>query len=133
VNCCSELLWGFVLKVFNYLWLHTFGHCETGLVEAKNGAYLISSSTIVRLLRFGSWKGWLFAFTLGSVLFAMPPLLPLLGVGFSYLFITASIFVINQYFDSEDDKFNLSKKAYPSPQKKSANETRLSSTYFFSF
>jgi geranylgeranylglycerol-phosphate geranylgeranyltransferase len=62
---------------------------------------------------------------LGSVLFALPPLLPLIGILLSYALITASVFVINQYFDSEDDKCNPLKMKLPLAAQKISKRTTL--------
>lgn len=66
-----------------------------------------------RVLRFESWKGWLFIFAVGGVLFAIPPIFVFVLLSISFASSTAAIFVLNQYFDRESDKFNDSKRDLP--------------------
>jgi len=67
----------------------------------------------LRLLRFESWVGWLFNFALGSILFEIPPVGRLLMFSLVFILSTVAIFVLNQYFDCEDDKLNVLKRDLP--------------------
>ena len=67
----------------------------------------------LRVLRFESWKGWLFIFAVGGVLFAIPPIFPFIWLSISFASSTAAIFVLNQYFDRESDKCDDSKRDLP--------------------
>lgn len=66
-----------------------------------------------KILRFDSWQGWMFIFLFGSVLFDLPQLDKLLLVLFSFCLATSGIFILNQYFDYEEDKKNYLKKDLP--------------------
>lgn len=70
-------------------------------------------SCYLRMLRFDSWIGWLFIFALGSILFVVPPIDRFASFSFSFILATAGIFVLNQYFDREDDKMNDLKRNLP--------------------
>ena len=78
--------------------------------------YNVDKSTINscrRMLRFESWIGWLFNFALGSVLFAIPAVNRFVSFSFSFVLATTGIFVLNQYFDRENDRLNESKRDLP--------------------
>ena len=70
-------------------------------------------SCYLRLLRFESWIGWLFNFALGSIFFWMPPINSFASISFSFILATAGIFILNQYFDRENDKLNEFKRNLP--------------------
>ncbi|HKZ95089.1 MAG TPA: UbiA family prenyltransferase [Candidatus Bathyarchaeia archaeon] len=61
----------------------------------------------------GSWIGWIFNFGFGSVLFGVPHLWRAVAVLFAFSFATASVFVLNQYFDREADRENEAKSKLP--------------------
>jgi 4-hydroxybenzoate polyprenyltransferase len=63
--------------------------------------------------RVGSWLGWIFNFGFGSVLFGMPPFEITAIVLFAFSLATASVFVLNQYFDREEDRENEVKSNLP--------------------
>lgn len=65
------------------------------------------------IARVGSWLGWLFNFGFGSVLFGVPPVEITAIVLFAFSLATASVFVLNQYFDREDDRENEVKSNLP--------------------
>jgi 4-hydroxybenzoate polyprenyltransferase len=67
----------------------------------------------LEVLRFESWKGWLFIFGLGSVLFALPNIFPFIWLSLGFALLTAAIFVLNQFFDRENDKMDGSKSHLP--------------------
>jgi 4-hydroxybenzoate polyprenyltransferase len=64
-------------------------------------------------LRIGSWIGWVFNFGLGSVIFGESPFRTTALVLFAFSLATASIFVLNQYFDREADRENKIKSNLP--------------------
>ena len=63
--------------------------------------------------RVGSWFGWIFNFGFGSVLFGVPPFEITAIVLFAFSLATASVFVLNQYFDREEDRENEAKSHLP--------------------
>jgi len=63
--------------------------------------------------RVGSWLGWIFNFGFGSVLFGVPPFGITVIVLFAFSLATASVFVLNQYFDREADRENEVKSNLP--------------------
>jgi len=63
--------------------------------------------------RVESWLGWVFNFGLGSVLFGMPPIGVAAMVLFAFSLATASVFVLNQYFDRDADQENEVKSSLP--------------------
>jgi len=64
-------------------------------------------------VRVGSWLGWVFNFGFGSVLFGASPFEITVIVLFAFSLATASIFVLNQYFDREADLENEVKSNLP--------------------
>jgi 4-hydroxybenzoate polyprenyltransferase len=67
----------------------------------------------VKLLRFDSWQVWLFNFLLGCILFELPEISRFIIVLFSFILATSAIFILNQYFDRENDSANNLKKDLP--------------------
>ncbi len=67
----------------------------------------------IKLLRFDSWQVWLFNFLLGCVLFELPQVSRFIVILFSFAFATSAIFILNQYFDRENDRANNLKKGLP--------------------
>jgi len=63
--------------------------------------------------RVESWLGWVFNFGLGSVLFGLPPIGIAAMVLSAFSLATASVFVLNQYFDREADQENEVKSSLP--------------------
>jgi 4-hydroxybenzoate polyprenyltransferase len=63
--------------------------------------------------RVGSWIGWIFNFGFGSVLFGALPFERTIIVLFAFLLATASVFVLNQYIDREEDQKNEVKSKLP--------------------
>jgi 4-hydroxybenzoate polyprenyltransferase len=62
--------------------------------------------------RIGSWLGWIFSFGFGSI-WSLPPLEQFSVIFFSFSFATASIFILNQYFDRKEDQENAFKRSLP--------------------
>jgi 4-hydroxybenzoate polyprenyltransferase len=67
----------------------------------------------VKLLRFDSWQVWLFNFLLGCILFELPAIGRFIVVLISFSLATSAIFILNQYFDYENDRANILKKDLP--------------------
>src|SRR3989304_5285371 len=63
--------------------------------------------------RVWSWLGWIFNFGFGSVLFGVSPFQITAIVLFAFSLATASVFVLNQYFDREADRENEVKSNLP--------------------
>ena len=63
--------------------------------------------------RVESWLGWVFNFGFGSVLFGVSPFERTVMVLFAFSLATASVFVLNQYFDREADRENEVKSNLP--------------------
>ena len=64
-------------------------------------------------VRVGSWLGWVFNFGFGSVLFGSLPLERMVILLFAFSLQTASVFVLNQYIDREEDRENKIKSNLP--------------------
>jgi 4-hydroxybenzoate polyprenyltransferase len=67
----------------------------------------------VELLRFDSWQAWLFNFLLGCILFGLPSPDRFIVVLASFLLAASAVFILNQYFDYENDRENSLKKDLP--------------------
>ena len=67
----------------------------------------------VKLLRFDSWQAWLFNFLLGCILFGLPPPDRFIVVLVAFLLAASAVFILNQYFDYENDRENTLKKDLP--------------------
>jgi 4-hydroxybenzoate polyprenyltransferase len=66
------------------------------------------------MLRFESWMGWLFNFALGAVLFTLfSSVHRFISFSLAFMLATSGIFVLNQYFDYENDRKNSLKKDLP--------------------
>ena len=87
-------------------------------------------NSCLRMLRFESWIGWLFNFALGSVLFAIPAINRFIPFSFSFFLATTGIFVLNQYFDRENDKLNESKRDLPVSSGEISPRTALNAFFF---
>lgn len=66
-----------------------------------------------KLVRFDSWQVWLFNFLLGCIIFGLPQINRFILILISFSLATSSIFILNQYFDQENDKRNSLKKDLP--------------------
>jgi len=85
----------------------------------------------VKLLRFDSWQVWLFNFLLGCILFELPQIGRFMVVLVSFSLATSAVFILNQYFDYENDRANALKKDLPIASGKVSPRTGL--TLFFLF
>jgi 4-hydroxybenzoate polyprenyltransferase len=85
----------------------------------------------VKLFRFDSWQVWLFNFLLGCILFELPQISRFIVVLISFSLATSAIFILNQYFDRENDRANNLKKDLPIASGDVSPRTGL--TLFFVF
>lgn len=67
----------------------------------------------IEVCRVESWLSWVFGFALGTVFFSFPSLGKAIAIFFAFSFATASIFVLNQYFDRQADEKNIIKSNLP--------------------
>lgn len=65
------------------------------------------------MTRIGSWLGWLFCLWFGSIFLGLPSLGRVVFISFAFSLATASIFVLNQIFDQEEDQENALKSTLP--------------------
>jgi len=79
----------------------------------------------LRVTRVGSWIGWVFSFCFGSILQSLPPLHHFIVVLFAFSLATASIFILNQYFDEKEDQANTFKSSLPVASGKITPRTAL--------
>ncbi len=75
--------------------------------------------------RVGSWLGWIFSFGFGSIFLSLPPLGRFVAILFAFSCATASIFVLNQYFDRKEDQENAFKSNLPVASGRMAPQTAL--------
>jgi 4-hydroxybenzoate polyprenyltransferase len=85
----------------------------------------------VKLLRFESWQAWLFNFLLGCILFELPTIERFTVVLVAFLLAASAVFILNQYFDYENDRENSLKKDLPIASGEVPPRTAL--TLFFVF
>jgi 4-hydroxybenzoate polyprenyltransferase len=67
----------------------------------------------IKLLRFDSWQVWFFNFLLGCILFDLPQIGRLVVVLVAFSLAASAVFILNQYFDYENDRANNLKKDLP--------------------
>jgi len=67
----------------------------------------------LEIARIDNWLGWIFCFGFGSMLLGLPSPERFVAVFFAFLLATASIFILNQYFDREEDRRNILKSNLP--------------------
>jgi len=85
----------------------------------------------IKLLRLDSWQAWLFNFLLGCILFELPQISRFIVVLVAFVLATSAIFILNQYFDYENDRANNLKKDLPIASGDVSPRTAL--TLFFVF
>jgi len=78
-----------------------------------------------KVARVESWLGWIFSLSFGSIILGLPPLERIIVILFAFSFATASIFILNQYFDREEDQENAIKSNLPVASGKMAPRTAL--------
>jgi 4-hydroxybenzoate polyprenyltransferase len=76
-------------------------------------------------MRVESWLGWISCFSFGSIYTGLPSFGSFIAVLFAFSFATASVFIINQYFDREEDRENASKSILPVASGKMTPRTAL--------
>lgn len=79
----------------------------------------------LRVARIESWLGWIFCLGFGSIFLGLPPPERIIVVLFAFSFATATIFILNQYFDREEDRENAIKSNLPIASGKIAPRTAL--------
>ena len=70
-------------------------------------------SEYFKVARIESWLGWIFSFCFGSIFLGSPALWRIMSIFFAFSFATASIFILNQYFDRKGDNENKIKSNLP--------------------
>ena len=85
----------------------------------------------IKLLRFDSWQVWFFNFLLGCILFGLPQVGRFVVVLAAFLLAASAVFILNQYFDYENDRANNLKKDLPIASGDVSPRTAL--TLFFVF
>jgi 4-hydroxybenzoate polyprenyltransferase len=78
-----------------------------------------------KVTRVVSWLGWIFSFSFGSIFLSLPSLERFIAVLFAFSLATASIFILNQYFDRKEDKENTFKSSMPIASGRIAPRTAL--------
>jgi 4-hydroxybenzoate polyprenyltransferase len=66
-------------------------------------------SEYFRATRIESWLGWIFSFDFGSIFIVSPALWRVISIFFAFYFATASIFILNQFFDLKGGYENKNK------------------------
>jgi len=79
----------------------------------------------IKVMRVGSWLGWIFSFGFGSIFLGLPSPERFLAMLFAFSFATASIFILNQYFDRKEDQENKVKSKLPVASGRIAPKTAL--------
>lgn len=82
-------------------------------------------SLLLRVARIESWLGWILCFGFGSISLGLPSLERIVIAFLAFSFATASIFILNQYFDREEDRENAIKSSLPVASGKIAPRTAL--------
>jgi len=84
----------------------------------------------LEIARIDNWFGWIFCFGFGSIFLALPSLERFIAVFFAFLSATASIFILNQYFDREEDRRNVLKSSLPLASGTASPRTALILLFF---
>ena len=82
-------------------------------------------SLLFKVARIESWLGWVFCFGFGSIFLGLPSPERIVIVLLAFSFATASIFILNQYFDREEDRENATKSSLPLASGKITPRTAL--------
>jgi 4-hydroxybenzoate polyprenyltransferase len=67
----------------------------------------------LEIARIDNWLGWIFCFGFGSIFLGLPSPERFIAVFSAFLSATASVFILNQYFDREEDRRNILKSNLP--------------------
>jgi 4-hydroxybenzoate polyprenyltransferase len=106
-----------------------FSEYETEIVKVvrifERVHFFSTSGEYLRVARVESWIGWIFSFCVGSFLLSFPPLHHFILVLFAFSLATASIFILNQYFDRKEDQANTFKSSLPVASGKITPRTAL--------
>ncbi len=78
-----------------------------------------------KVARVGSWLGWMFSFGFGSIFLSLPPFGRFVAVLLAFALATASIFILNQYFDWKEDQENVVKSNMPVASGRISPQTAL--------
>jgi len=87
--------------------------------------WFLTLAEYFKVIRVGSWLGWIFSFGFGSIFLSLPSLERFLAVLFAFSLATASIFILNQYFDRKEDQENTFKSNMPIASGRIAPRTAL--------
>lgn len=79
----------------------------------------------LKIARIDNWLGWIFCFGIGSIFSGLPSPERVIIVFFAFFSATASIFILNQYFDQEEDRENVMKSNLPVASGRIAPRTAL--------
>lgn len=90
--------------------MRPFKSFRFSIKKGDNRAFLEKYSVIARV---DNWIGWIFSLCIGCILLTLPPPAFVTILFFAFIFATAGIFILNQYFDREDDKENSEKSSLP--------------------
>jgi 4-hydroxybenzoate polyprenyltransferase len=82
----------------------------TGKMENQR---VTSLKEYLAIARVDNWVGWIFSLGLGCVFLTLPSPALIIILFFAFSLATAGIFILNQYFDREDDKENTEKSGLP--------------------
>ena len=83
------------------------------------------SNECFKVARIDNWHGWIFSFVCGSILLGLPSPERFIVAFFAFSFATASMFILNQYFDREEDQKNAIKSSLPIASGKVTPQTAL--------
>lgn len=75
--------------------------------------WFLALAEYFKVTRVESWLGWIVSFSFGSIFLSLPALERFLTVLFAFSLATASIFILNQYFDRKEDQENKIKSNMP--------------------
>jgi geranylgeranylglycerol-phosphate geranylgeranyltransferase len=79
----------------------------------------------LKVARIDNWLGWIFCFCFGSIFLGFPSLERVITVLFAFSFATAGVFILNQFFDREEDRENALKSNLPVASGKMTPRTAL--------
>ncbi|MCW4018951.1 MAG: UbiA family prenyltransferase [Candidatus Bathyarchaeota archaeon] len=74
---------------------------------------MTSLKEYLAIARVDNWVGWIFSLCIGCVFLTLPSPVLITILLFAFSFATAGIFILNQYYDREDDKENIEKAVLP--------------------
>jgi 4-hydroxybenzoate polyprenyltransferase len=105
-----------------------------GLVETfQTLCWIWTLVQYLKVARVESWLGWIFSFGFGSIFLSLPPFERFLSILFAFSLATASIFILNQYFDLKEDRENAFKSNMPVASGRIAPRTALIFSFLLIF